>query len=154
DYHGVIEDGIDEAGNPLIQVVNRAQLPAFFMESIKFVIEMMHTIGGSDLTSQHQYPGQLRGPMSLPMLQEILDSEDGPVFSHLGEQLATVHQMRVNRVKQYYPGIRTLHYTGQQRKDEVLVFHTDNILRSGVEFTISVDPGSLLPELSALREAR
>jgi hypothetical protein len=39
-------------------------------------------------------------------------------------------------------------------KNEVLVFHADAILRSGTDFTITVDPSSLLPELSALRHAR
>ena len=88
------------------------------------------------------------------MLQEILDSEDGPLFSHLGEQIALVKQQRLNRVKQFYPPIRTLHYTGKNQKNEVLVFHTEAIMRSGTDFNVTVDLASLVPELAALRVAR
>lgn len=154
DMPGIVEDGLDETGNPRVAVLNRGQLPTFFVESIKLVVELLQSMGSSDLTDHKQFPGQIRGPMALPMLQEILDSEDGPLYDHLGEQLALVHQQRVNRVKQFYPGVRTLHYTGRSRKDEVLVFHTDEILRSGTDFSIVVEPGSLLPEFTALKEAR
>lgn len=154
DMPGIIEDGLGEDGSPRVDVMQRGQLPSFFLESIKLVIQLFQQMSSVDLTDHQQYPGQLRGPMALPLLQEIVDSEDGPLYEHLGEQLALVHQQRINRVKQFYPPIRTLHYTGDNRKDEVLVFHTEQILRAGTEFSISVDPGSLLPEFSALREAR
>lgn len=154
DMPGVVEDGIAEDGTPRVRPLQRGELPQWFVESIKMSVDLMMSLGSSDLMDKRQFPGQLRGPMALPMLQEILDSEDGPLFSHMAEQMAQIHQQRVNRVRDFYPGIRTLHYTGTNRKDEVLVFHTDQVLRSGVSFTISVDPGSLLPEFSALKEAR
>lgn len=154
DMPGVVEDGLAEDGTPRVAPLQRGQLPSWFLESIKVSVEMLTNLGSSDLMDNRQFPGQLRGPMALPMLQEILDSEDGPLYSHLGEQIAQIHQQRINRVKQFYPPIRTMHFTGDSKKDEVLVFHTDKVLRSGYSFSISVDPGSLLPEFSALKEAR
>jgi DNA-binding NarL/FixJ family response regulator len=153
DIPGVVEDGLDENGNPRVEVLQRGQLPQFFLESIKMIVEFIESTGSADLLSHRQFPGQLRGPLAIPMLQEILDSEDGPLLSHLGEQLAKVKQMRVNRVKQFYPPIRTLHYTSGG-KNEVLVFHTEAILRSGTSYHITVDLASLQPELSVLRHAR
>jgi hypothetical protein len=72
----------------------------------------------------------------------------------LGERLARVKQMRLNRVKQFYPPQRTMHYTDKTQKDEVLTFHTEKVLRGGTNFSITVERGSLLPELRALRESR
>jgi hypothetical protein len=154
DYHGVVEGAIDDAGNNLIQVVQRGQLPAFFPETIRLAIEFVETLGSSDLLAQRKFPGQLRGSMAIPMLQELLDSEDGPVFTHLGEQLADIHQKRVNLVKRFYEPVRTLHYTGTNLKDEVMVFQKSLVLKDGWDYQISVDRASLLPELSSLREAR
>jgi len=57
-------------------------------------------------------------------------------------------------VKQFYPPIRTMHYTDRTQKDEVLTFHTEKVLRSGTNFNITVERGSLLPELRSLRESR
>lgn len=154
DMPGTVEDGLGEDGAPRVTALVRAQLPIFFVESIKLVLQLFNQMTSVDLTDHAQFPGQLRGPMALPLLQEIVDSEDGPLYEHVGEQLASVHQQRINRVKQFYPPIRTMHYTGTAGKDEVLIFHTAQILRAGTEFSISVDPGSLMPEFSALREAR
>lgn len=103
---------------------------------------------------EDSFPGQLRGPMAVPMLQEILDSEWGPLYEHLGQRLAQSKQLRLNRVKKFYPATRTMHYMDRSQKDEVFEFHTDEILRSGTNFNVSVERGSLLPELRALREAR
>lgn len=153
DMPGVVEDGINESGAPNVAVLQRGQLPAFFPDSIRMVIEMFQTMSSADLTDQKNF-AQMRGPMALPLLQEVMDSEDGPLYEHIGEQLAIVHQQRINRVKQFYPAIRTLNYTGTNRRDEVLVFQTSKILRAGVDFNISIDPGTLMPEFSALREAR
>ncbi len=154
DIHGHVQDGIDEQGNPRVIPLQHAQLPTFFLDSIKLVIELVQTIGAVDILDHKQMPGQIRGPMALPLFQEIVDSEDSGLYQHLAEQLARVHQQRVNRVKQFYPPIRTLHGAGKGKRDEVLVFHTDEILRAGVNYTIAFDPGSIFPEFSALREAR
>lgn len=154
DIPGVVEDGLTEDGTPKVQALQRGQLPAWFMESIKSVVDFLNNVGGSDLMTHQQFPGQLRGPLALPMLQELIDSEDGPFYAHLGEQLARAKQQRINRIKEYYPPVRTLHYTGHNNRDEVLIFHTDDILRSGTDFNITVDQSSLVPELSALRRAR
>lgn len=153
DMPGVVEDGINESGAPNVQVLSRGQLPEFFPKSIELVISMFQTMASADLTD-HQNFSQMRGPMALPLLQEVIDSEDGPLYETMGESLARVHQQRINRVKQFYPAIRTLNYTGSSRRDEVLVFHTQQILRAGTEFNVSIDPGTLMPEFSALREAR
>ena len=154
DYAGVVEGAIDDAGNPLVRVMQRGNLPAFFPETIRIAIEFIDTLGSSDLLSQRKFPGQMRGPMAIPMLQELLDSEDGPVFTHLGEQLADVHQKRVNLVKRFYEPIRTLHYTGPNLRDEVMIFNKTKVLAAGWDYEISVDRATLLPELSAMREAR
>lgn len=153
DMPGVIEGGLDENGQPQVTAMARGALPQFFMESLKFIVEMLESMGSSDLAQQRQFPGQLRGPLAIPMLQELLDSEDGPFFEHMGEALASIKQLRLKRVKDYYPPIRTLHYN-KGMKNEVLVFHKDDILESGVDFTVSIDRASLVPEISALRRAR
>jgi hypothetical protein len=154
DIPGVIEDGIDENGNARVVALQRSPLPGWFLESTKEVANFIDVVGGSDLLQHKQFPGQIRGPLALPMIQELLDSEDGPFFSHMGEQLARVKQQRINRVKQFYPPIRTLHYTGKNRKDEVMVFHNDDVLKAGTDYTIIVDQQSLMPEMAVMRRAR
>ncbi len=149
-----IEGGLNDQGQPRVAYLTPPNLPQFFMESIRTVTEFIEQLGGADLLSQRKFPGQLRGSNVVPMLQELLDSEDGPVFSHLGEVFSREKQMRINRIKQFYPASRTLNYTGEDQKQEVLVLHTDDILRSGVDFTITIDPGTLIPELSSMRWAR
>ena len=154
DYPGVVIGGLDDEGQPLVVPVPRGDLPSFHLQSIQVSIELMDTLSSSDLLSQRKFPGQMRGSMAVPMLQELLDSEDGPVFTHLGEQLADIHQKRVNLVKRFYEPVRTLHYTGNNLKDEVMVFQKSLVLKDGWDYQISVDRASLLPELSSLREAR
>lgn len=155
DFPGTVENAIGESGQPMVQRLQPPQLPAWFMQSLELVIKSFNDIaGGADLFQESKFPGQLRGPMAVPMLQEILDTEWGPLFSHVGERMARVRQMRMIRVKQFYPAERTLHYTNRDQKDEVLAFHADKILRSDVNYSITVERGSLLPELRALREAR
>lgn len=154
DLSGVIEDGIAENGAPKVQAVQRGTLPGWFVESIRLAAEFLEASGSADLLSQRKFPGQIRGTLALPVLQELLDSEDGPVYDELGEELARVHQMRVNRVKAFYPPVRTLNYVGTNNRNEVLVFHTQSVLRAGYDFSIDIDPASLLPEFSSLREAR
>lgn len=155
DYPGLIKDGLDEKGAPKVARLPPPELPHFFMDSIELTIKLLDDIaGGADLTKQTQFPGQMRGPMAVPMLQEILDSEWGPTYDHIGERLAKAKQMRLNRVKQFYPALRTMHYMDRDQRDSVFEFHTDKILRSGTNFNVTVERGSLLPELRALREAR
>lgn len=154
DMHGHVEDGLGDDGSPRVVPMQHAQLPSFFLQSIELVIQLMQQIGAVDILDHKQMPGQLRGPMALPLFQEMVDSEDAPLYLHCGEQLARMHQQRMNRIKQYYPPMRTLHYTGKGKRDEVLVFHTDKVLRSGITYTITLDPGSAFPEFSALKEAR
>lgn len=155
DYPGIIKNGMTEQGTPNVARLAGPQLPGWFMDSITLVTKMFNDIaGGADLTREDSFPGQLRGPMAVPMLQEILDTEWGPLYDHLGQRLAKSKQMRLNRVKKFYPPTRTMHYMDRAQKDEVFEFHTDEILKSGTNFNISVERGSLLPELRALREAR
>lgn len=155
DFPGVIENGLAENGQPMVGRVPPPEIPNWFLQSIEMAVKMFNdAAGGADLMEESKFPGQLRGPMAVPMLQEILDTQWGPLFSHIGERLARVKQMRLNRVKQFYPPLRTMHYTDKTQKDEVLTFHTEKVLRAGTNFSITVERGSLLPELRALRESR
>lgn len=150
-----IEKALAENGQPLLQRVPAPQLPTWFLEGTKLSSSLLMQIGGGqDLMEENQFPGQLRGPMAVPLLQELLDSAWGPLYMHIGQQMAKVHQQRLNRCAQFYEPIRTLHYTDKNQRDEVMVFHTDKVLRSGTNFKITVERGSLLPEFRALREAR
>lgn len=155
DYPGPIEGGLDENGTPLLGRQAPPEIPQWFMLSIDAVLKLFNDLaGGADLLSESKFPGQLRGPMAVPMLQEIIDSEWGPLFLHFGERLAKVKQMRLNRVKQFYPPVRTMHYHDRTQRDEVLTFHKEKILDSGTNYRVIVKRGSVLPELRALKEAR
>lgn len=154
DFPGVVRGGISEDGRKLVDVVPRGNLPSFFPDSIRMSMEFLDMLGSADLMSQRKFPGQLRGPLAIPLLQEIMDSEDGPRYSHLAEQFGLEKLMRVNRVKDFYPPVRTLQYLGANNRNEVLEFHNDETLRAGVDFTVTVDPGTIVPESSAMREAK
>ena len=155
DHPGVVEGGLADNGTPRAMRAQGAQFPGWFMQSIDLVIKLMNDLaGGADLFDDTKGTGQMRGPMAVPLLQEIIDTEWGPLFLHIGERMARVKQMRLNRVKQFYPPQRTLHYTDKSQRDEVLVFHTDEVLRAGTNYNVTVDRGSLVPEFRALREAR
>ena len=155
DYPGPIENGLTDNGTKMVQRRDPPQLPAWFMQSVELTLKLMREIaGGVDLFSEAKFPGQMRGSMAVPMLQEIIDTQWGNIYQHLGQRLSKVKEMRINRVKQYYPPFRTLHYTEKNMKDEVFIFQTSEILRSGADYSITVERGSLIPELRALREAR
>ena len=155
DYPAPIEGGLTDAGVKMVQRRDPPQLPAWFMQSVDLTLKLMREIaGGVDLFGEQKFPGQLRGPMAVPMLQEILDTQWGNLYQHLGQRMGKVKEMRINRVKEYYPAFRTLHYTDRSMKDEVFIFQTSEILRSGTDYSITVERGSLIPEFRALREAR
>ena len=155
DYPAPIENGLNEAGVKMVQRRDPPQLPGWFMQSVDLTIKLLREIsGGVDLFSESKFPGQMRGPMAVPMLQEIIDTQWGNLYMHLGQRMAKVKEMRVNRVKEFYPAFRTMHYTDRNMRDEVFIFHTSDILRSGADYHITVERGSLIPELRALREAR
>jgi hypothetical protein len=155
DYPAPIEGGLTDSGVKMVQRRDPPQLPAWFMQSVELTLKLMREIaGGVDLFSESKFPGQMRGPMAVPMLQEIIDTQWGNLYQHLGQRMAKVKEMRINRVKEYYPTFRTLHYTDNSMKDEVFIFQTSEILKSGTDYSITVERGSLIPELRALREAR
>lgn len=155
DFPGVVKNGLTADGTPNVQRMAPPELPQWFMPSIQQTMNFINDIaGGADLMQQDKFPGQLRGPLAVPMLQEILDSEWGNLYQSIGQKLAAVKQQRLNRVKQFYPPTRTMHYMDRDQRDEVIVFHTEEILRSGTDYNVTVERGSLLPELRALREAR
>lgn len=155
DFPGVVNNGLNESGIPNVARLAPPELPMWFLPSLEMAVKMFNdAAGGMDLMDDSKFPGQLRGPLAVPMLQEILDTQWGPLFNHIGERLARVKQMRLNRVKQFYPPSRTMHYTDKTQKDEVLLFHTEKVLRGGTNFSITVERGSILPELRALRESR
>ena len=155
DYPAPIENGLTEAGVKMVQRRDPPQLPAWFMQSVDLTLKLMREIaGGVDLFQEQKFPGQLRGPMAVPMLQEMIDTQWGNLYQHIGQRMSQVKEMRVNRVKEYYPPFRTLHYTDRSMRDEVFIFQTSDILRAGTDYSITVERGSLLPEFRALREAR
>lgn len=155
DKPGVIPKAISENGLALVKRLEGPQLPQWFLESIQLVSKLFGQIaGGADLMQDNKFPGQLRGSEAVGHLQEILDTEWGMLYQHLGQRMARVKQMRINRVKQFYPPLRTLHYTDKNERDEVLAFHAEKILRAGNNFNITVERGSLLPEMRMLREDR
>jgi len=155
DYPAPIEGGLNEAGIKMVQRRDPPELPSWFMQSVDLTLKLMREIaGGVDLFSEQKFPGQLRGPMAVPMLQEIIDTQWGNLYQHIGQRMAKVKDMRINRVKEYYPPYRTMHYTDRSMKDEVFIFQTSDILRAGTDYSITVERGSLVPELRALREAR
>jgi hypothetical protein len=155
DYPAPIENGLSESGVKMVQRRDPPQLPAWFMQSVDLTLKLMREIaGGVDLFQEQKFPGQLRGPMAVPMLQEMIDSQWGNLYQHIGQRMSHVKEMRVNRVKEYYPPFRTLHYTDRSMRDEVFIFQTSDILRSGTDYSITVERGSLIPEFRALREAR
>ena len=155
DYPAPIEGGLNEAGIKMVQRRDPPQLPAWFMQSVDLTLKLMREIaGGVDLFQEQKFPGQLRGPMAVPMLQEIIDTQWGNLYQHIGQRMAKVKDIRMNRVKEYYPAFRTMHYTDRSMKDEVFIFQTSDILRAGTDYSITVERGSLVPELRALREAR
>lgn len=155
DKPGVIENGLSQDGTPLAQRMEPPQIPDWFMTTIDFIIKLFNDIaGGEDLMDEHRFPGQLRGPMAVPLLQEIMDTEWGPFFKHFAERAARVRQMRLNRVKQFYPAIRTLNYVSRTQQDEVIEFHAEEVLRGDYNMSVTIQPGTILPELRALREAR
>jgi hypothetical protein len=155
DYPAPIEGGLNEAGVKMVQRRDPPNLPAWFMQSLDLVLKLMREIaGGVDLFQEQKFPGQLRGPMAVPMLQEMIDTQWGNLYQHIGQRMAKVKDMRINRVKEYYPAFRTLHYTDRSMRDEVFIFQTSEILRAGTDYSVTVERGSLIPEFRALREAR
>ena len=155
DYPAPIENGLNDQGVKMIQRRDPPQLPTWYMPSIDLTVKLMREIaGGVDLFQEQKFPGQLRGPMAVPMLQEMIDTQWGNLYLHIGKQMASVKDMRINRVKQYYPPFRTMHYTDRSMRDEVFVFQTSEILQSGTDYSVTVERGSLVPEFRALREAR
>lgn len=155
DTPGTIKNGLSESGVPQVARMGPPELPSWFLPSLQYVQQVFNDIaGGADLMQESKFPGQLRGPMAVPMIQEILDTEWGPLYNHFGERSARVKQERLNRVKEFYPPVRTMHFVNRTEKDEVLVFHKEKILSGGTNFNITVQRSELVPELRALRESR
>lgn len=155
DWPGMIENGLSESGAPNVARLPGPELPSWFLPATQKVLELFNDVAGAgDLFKESKFPGQLRGSEAVPALQEILDTEWGPLFEHIGERMARVKQQRLNRVKQFYPETRTLHFVDKSLKDETLEFHRDAILGRGVNYHISIERTSLLPELRSVREYR
>jgi hypothetical protein len=155
DKPGAIENAVNDQGAMMVRRQEPPNFPSWFMGSLDLAVKFLNDLaGGSDLFEENKFPGQLRGPMAVPMLQEIIDTEWGPLYLHLGLRWAKVKNQRLGRVRQHYPASRTLHYTDKNQRDEVFEFHKDDLWGTGTNYTITVERGSLLPELRALREAR
>lgn len=150
-----IPNGLNENGTPKFAQAEVAQMPAMMPQLVELLQRTMDDLaGGTDLFQERKFPGQLRGSNAVAWLQEILDTQYGPLFSHLAERMAQAKQKRINRWKQFAPAVRTLHYVSRDDRVEVFKFHNEDILRSGTEYNITIERGSLVPELRAMREAR
>ena len=155
DKPGPLAGGLNEQGAPLAARLGPPQLPGWFLQSIDLVLKSHQSIaGGQSLTESNKFPGQLRGPMAVPLLQEILDTEWGPLHTHIAQQMAIAKQMRINRIQQYYPPLRTMHYTDKDMRDEVLEFHKEDVFGGETKYQVHVDLSSVIPEMRAIREAR
>lgn len=154
DTPGFFKGGLRD-GTPTVARLQGAQLPTWIVNKLDGLYAQLDDVfGGADLFKEFKFPGQIRGSQAFPMLQEILDTEWGPVLLHYGECLAKIKQKRMNRLKQFYSPSRTLLYSSSRDKDDVMVFHASEILQAGAEFNITIEPTSLVPELGNMREAR
>ena len=76
DYPAPIENGLNDQGVKMIQRRDPPQLPSWYMPSIDLTVKLMREIaGGVDLFQEQKFPGQLRGPIAVPMLQEMIDTQ-------------------------------------------------------------------------------
>jgi hypothetical protein len=154
DQPEAVENAVTESGIALVQRLGGPALPNWFIKSIELSIQLINDLaGGADLFQESKFPGQLRGPMAIPMLQEIMDSEWTNLYEHLGDQFARAKQMRLNRVRDFYPPLRTMHYTDDNLRDEVFEFHSREVWANGTTFSVRIERGSFVPELRAIREA-
>lgn len=155
DWPGMIKNGMNEQGQPRVGRLPAPELPSWFIPATEYCVHLFNDISGAgDLFKESKFPGQLRGSEAIPLLQEILDTEWAPLFEHLGERLARVKMQRLNRVKQFYPSSRTMHYVDRDMKDETFTFYKEPILSRGTDYSIVVERSGLLPELRAVREYR
>ncbi len=155
DVARAVEGGLGPAGEHLIAFAAPPQVPGWYMQHLEMLKQDLHDIaGGADLFRESKFPGQLRGSMGFPALQEILDTEWGPFFLRFGTQLAKAKQMRLNRMKQFYQGVRLIQYTSKTQQEETMEFKASEVLRANVDFNVTVDVNSLIPELRAMREER
>lgn len=151
-----IQNGIDSSGNRMVARMEVGDLPTTALDTAKMTLQLLNDLsGGSDLFQESKFPGQMRGSNAVPMLQEILDSEWANLYEHLGERMAKSKQMRLNRVRDFYPAHRTLNYVSKDMRDEVLEFYKGHIFKGGsTDYTVRVQRGSMIPELRALRESK
>ena len=155
DEEGYVEGGLSADGTPMVRHMDPPMVGDWFMQTIKTAMDVFDDLsGGADLFKQSQFPGQMRGSMGLPLLQEILDTEWGTLYSHFAQRMALVKEKRLERVRQFYPPVRTLHYVDRNQEEETMIFHSNDTLRAGIKFKITVQPGSIVPELRAFREER
>lgn len=150
-----IVGGLDDSGQPLLAFLDPPRVPPWYMTRTENLSELItEMMGGGDLFDKPKFPGALRGSMAIPILLEMGDSEYKPILEEYGIVLAEVKQQRINRVKQFWPAVRTMHYFSRRGRQEVFSFHTSAILRAGTNYNISVVRTSLVPELASMREAR
>ena len=155
DEEGYVKNGLNPEGVPMVRHMDPPEIRPWFMQTIDVANKLFNEIaGGSDLFRENRFPGQMRGSMGLPLMQEILDTEWGPLYKHVAHRMAQVKQKRLERVRQFYPPVRTMHYVDRSMRDETLIFHSRDVLRSGVKYKITVKPGTIIPESRALREER
>ena len=147
---GGMEDGVKQA-----ERLGADQLPQWPQKQLEYLVETLHSLaGGKDLFQEKGFPGQIRGTGAVQQLQDIQDSMWGPKLRHYYKQMGAVYHTRTNRMKQFYPVSKMLRLTDPLGKVEVLDFQADEILRAGVDFYITVDPSSILPETRRERFAR
>ena len=142
-------------GQPMAARLGASDIPGSYMKQLDTLVQLFNDIaGGDDLFSEPSFPGQIRGTGAVQQLQEVMDTQWGPKLRHYHDRLGRVKHQRIMRAKQFYPPVRTMRYTDSHGKVETFEFHRDDILRAGVDFTISVEPSSILPETRRERFAR
>ncbi len=155
DESAYVINGLNTDGVPMVRQMEPPEVRDWFMKTIEMALRTFNELaGGNDLLGDKKSFGQMRGSMGLPLVQEILDTEWGMLYNHFASRMAIVKEKRLERVRQFYPPVRTLHYVDRDQREETLIFHANDTLRAGVNFKITVQPGSVVPELRAFREER
>jgi hypothetical protein len=117
------------------------------------LIRIFDDLSGAEDLLQNKKLGQIRGTGAVQMLQDVMDSQWGPKIRSYYNSVSKVIHKRVNRAAQFYPTVRTLRFMRNTGKVEAFRFHAEDILRSGVDYTFSVSPSSMMPQSNRERFA-
>jgi len=149
-----VPKGISPDGVPQVMQAPMAQIPGWFTNMPDQLMTIFDELmGGADLTSNSNFPGQLRGTGVVARLQEIMDTEWGTLYRHLGERFSRSKQLRLNIWRDFAPASRTLHFVDDALRNEVLEYHREDAFPSDVNYNVSVQRDTLIPQLQADKQA-